>query len=71
MKLREYIKSVKKSIRSFGREYKISHYSMIKYVQGRKPAPRQAWKIFMATQGEVSFQELGYEDIPKNPLKDL
>ena len=59
------------SIRGFGRHYKISHYSMIKYVRGEKPSVRLAWKIFMATQGEVSFQELGYEDIPKNPLKDI
>ena len=71
MKLREYIKSKKMSIRGFGRKNKISHYSMNKYVQGKKPSPRLAWRIFMATQGQVGFNDLGYEDIPKNPLKDL
>ena len=59
------------SIREFGRTYKISHYSMIKYTQGHKPSVRLAWKIYMATGGEVGFKDLGYEEMPKNPLKDL
>lgn len=44
---------------------------MIKYVQGKKPSVRLAWKIYMATGGEVGFKDLGYEEMPKNPLKDL
>ncbi len=71
MDLRSYLKSIKKSIRAFGRENKISHYSMMVYVKGKKPCPRMAWKIFNATHGKVGFNDLGYDEVPKNPLKDF
>jgi hypothetical protein len=71
MDLKEYLKKNKKTIRGFGKEFKISHYSMQKYIHGSKPAPRQAWKIFNATDGKVTFQDIGYDEPPKNPLKDI
>ena len=71
MNLRSYLKSKRLTIRGFARDHKISHYSVQKYVQGTKPAPRQAWKIFNVTNGEVSFQDMGYSSPPKNSLKDI
>ena len=71
MKLNEYLKKNKKTIRGFAKESRISHYAMLKYTHGKKPAPRQAWRIFNLTEGQVSFPELGYNAPPKNPLKDI
>jgi DNA transposition AAA+ family ATPase len=71
MKIEEYIKKNKMTIRGFAKDIRISRYSVAKYIDGSKPSRTVAWKIFIATEGEVSFQDMNFEAIPKNPLKDI
>jgi predicted transcriptional regulator len=71
MKIEEYLKKNKKTIRGFAKEIKISRYSIAKYIDGARPSRTVAWKIFNATDGEITFQDLHFETIPKNPLKDI
>ncbi len=71
MEIKEYLKKEKITQREFSKISKISRYSIHKYIRGEKPARRQAWKIFNATNGMVTFQDLGHKEPPKNPLKDI
>lgn len=71
MNLSDYLKKNKLHIREFGRTYKISRDAIHSYLNGKRPARRQAWKIFQATNGEVTFQDLQYDKPPKRPLKDI
>lgn len=71
MNLKDYLKKHKLTHRGLAKKLRISPFSLLKYIYGQVPAKKQAWKIFNATDGEVTFHDLGYSEIPKNPLKDF
>ena len=71
MKIKEYLKKKKISQHTFSAKIKVSRYSLHKYIRGQIPARKQAWTIFNETDGEVTFEDMGFKSIPKNPLKDF
>jgi plasmid maintenance system antidote protein VapI len=71
MKIEEYLKKNNKTIRGFAREIKINRYSIAKYIDGARPSKTVAWKIFNATDGEVTFEDLQYDKPPKRPIRDV
>ena len=71
MKLKEYLKKKKITQKAFAEKLNLHRFSILRYTWGEVPAPRVAWKIFNETDGQVSFEEMGYEAPPKNPLKDI
>jgi predicted transcriptional regulator len=58
MTLREYLDKNAMSPLDFSRLVKISNTAIYKYLKGRKPQRRLAFKIEKATNGEVSAREL-------------
>jgi predicted transcriptional regulator len=70
MKIKEYLKRKKIGQNEFAAKIKISRFSLHKYIHGSRPAKRQAWRIFNATDGEISFPDMGYSSPPKRPARD-
>lgn len=71
MKIKDYLRKNKVSRRDFAKKIKISRYSLQRYIEGRQPAAKQAWKIYSESDGQIKFEDMQYEEPPKNPLKDI
>lgn len=62
MKIQEYFKKYNIKISQFAHYHKISRYSLSKYLKGSVPSPKIAAKIYKATNQEVTFKDMGFED---------